>query len=437
MSDGLESGLDAFAESVLAGGGAASLAVAVTDRERTLAVRTHGVGEGTMFQIGSIGKSFTAIVTLQLAAEGALDLHAPITDVLPWFSVKGAERPITLHHLLTHSAGLIRGSELATASNYDVVALADTAVGFQPGEHYWYSNVGYRAIGCALERVSGRGYPDLVRERILDPLGMRDSEPEIVPEMRPRLAQTHVPAYDDRPWRPEHGLVHGTWIDSAEADGCICTSAGDLAIYLRALMNHDERLLDAAGWEAMLAPHVEDDQEGEGWHYGYGMDITKRGFSHSGAVIGTESMLTADKDGLGAVAMAAGIVWADLLTDAALALVRGESPEPYAPKLDQPMRDDGSCPADWRPFLGHYRSHIAWLTNFRVVSHKGELLWGFDHLGSKREPLTPLDDGSFRVGKDWSPERLSFDTVMDGEAQRAWLSGALYYRSFRQAVPRP
>jgi CubicO group peptidase (beta-lactamase class C family) len=437
MSDGLESGLDAFAESVLAGGGAASLAVAVTDRERTLAVRTHGVPEGTMFQIGSIGKSFTAIVTLQLAAEGALDLHAPITDVLPWFSVKGAERPITLHHLLTHSAGVIRGSELATASNYDVIALADTAVGFQPGEHYWYSNVGYRAIGCALERVSGRGYPDLVRERILEPLGMGESEPRIVPEMRPRLAQTHVPAYDDRPWRPEDGLVHGTWIDSAEADGCICTSAGDLAIYLRALMNRDERLLDAARWEAMLAPHVEDDQEGKGEHYGYGMDISERGFSHGGAMIGTESMLAAENDGLGAVAMAAGIVWADVLTDAALALARGQSPEPYAPKLDEPMTDDGSCPAEWRPFLGHYRSHIAWLTNFRVVAQKGELLWGFDHLGSKREPVTPLDDGRFRVGKDWSPERISFDTVMDGEAQRAWLSGAPYYRSFRQDVPPP
>jgi CubicO group peptidase (beta-lactamase class C family) len=437
MSDALESGLDVFAESVLAGGGAASLAVAVTDRERTLAVRTHGVPGGTMFQIGSIGKSFTAIVTLQLAAEGALDLHAPVTDVLPWFSVMGAEQPITLHHLLTHSAGLIRGSELATASNYDVVALADTSLGFQPGEHYWYSNVGYRAIGCALERVSGRGYPDLVRERILEPLDMRESESQIVPEMRPRLAQTHLPAYDDRPWRPEHGLVHGTWIDSAEADGCICTSAGDLAIYLRALMNRDERLLDAAGWEAMLAPHVEDDQEGEGEHYGYGMDITKRGFSHGGAMIGTESMLAAEKDGLGAVAMAAGIIWADVLTDAALALARGESPVPYAPKLDEPMADDGSCPAQWRPFLGHYRSHIAWLTNFRVVAREGDLVWGFDHLGSKREPLTPLDDGGFRVGKDWSPERLSFDTVMDREAQRAWLSGAPYYRSFRQAVPPP
>ena len=91
------------------------------------------------------------------------------------------------------------------------------------------------------------------------------------------------------------------------------------------------------------------------------------------------------------------------------------------------MVDDGSCPERWQPLLGHYRSHIAWLTNFRVIAHEGQLRWGFDHLGSTREPLTPLDDGSFRVGKHWSPERLSFDSVMDGRAQRAWLSGARNY----------
>ena len=237
------------------------MAVAVTDGERTLASRTYGVPDGAMFQFGSIGKSFTAIVALQLAERGLLDLHAPVTDVLPWFAVGGTTAPITLHHLLTHSSGLIQGAEIATGSNYDVVALADTEVGFAPGEHLWYSNVGYRVIGWMLERVSGQGYPQLVRERILERLGMDESEPWIVQEMRPRLAQATVPAFDDRPWRPEHGLVPATWIDSAEADGCICSSGGDLAIYLRALMTRDERLLSAESWAAMLAPHVEDDQE--------------------------------------------------------------------------------------------------------------------------------------------------------------------------------
>ena len=90
MRSNLADGLDAFAETVLAQRPAVSLAVAVTDRDRTLAVRSYGpVDVTTMFQIGSIGKSFTAIVALQLVEEGLLDLHAPVTDVLPWFSVRG------------------------------------------------------------------------------------------------------------------------------------------------------------------------------------------------------------------------------------------------------------------------------------------------------------------------------------------------------------
>jgi CubicO group peptidase (beta-lactamase class C family) len=281
VADELADRLDAYAETVLATGAASSMAVAVTDGERTLASRTYGVPAGTMFQFGSIGKSFTAIVALQLAERGLLDLHAPVTDVLPWFAVGGTTAPITLHHLLTHSSGLIQGAEIATGSNYDVVALADTAVGFAPGEHLWYSNVGYRVIGWMLERVSGHGYPRLVRERI-----------------RPRLAQATVPAFDDRPWRPEHGLVPATWIDSAEADGCICASGGDLAIYLRALMTRDERLLSAESWAAMLAPHVEDDQEGDRGHYGYGIAIGPRDCGHVGGMIGTGSLMWPHTAGL-------------------------------------------------------------------------------------------------------------------------------------------
>jgi CubicO group peptidase (beta-lactamase class C family) len=429
----LVSGLDAYAGSLIDRGAAGAIAVAMTDAEQTIALRTYGpVDDSTMFQIGSIGKSFTAIVAMQLVEEGLLDLHAPITDVLPWFSVGGGRAPITLHHLLTHSSGLIRGAEVATGSNYDVLALAETETGFDPGAHFWYSNVGYRTVGMMLERVTGRGYPDLVRERVLDRLGMHESEPWIVPEMRPRLAECMVPAFDDRPWRPGEPLAPATWIDSAEADGCVCCSAGDLATYLRALMTRDERVLSAAGWEAMLTPHVlnDDDDEQKGDHYGYGLDVRGSEFGHSGAMIGSQAMMWC-KGELGAVAMATGIIWADDITEAAFALAQGQTPKPAPQRFKEPMEDDGSGPPEWRRIVGHYRSHNAWLTNFRVVARDGALQWGSDHLGSDRQPLVPLDDGRFRVGREWSPERLSFDSFLDGTAQRAWLSGAAYHRTFR------
>jgi CubicO group peptidase (beta-lactamase class C family) len=431
VREDLIAGLDAFAGPLVERGVSGAIAVAVTDAERTVAVRTYGpVDDATMFQIGSIGKSFSAIVALQLVEEGRLDLQAPVTDVLPWFRVGGGRAPITLHHLLTHSAGLIRGAEIATASNYDVVALAETETGFDPGEHFWYSNVGYRVVGLMLERAGGKPYPELVRERVLDRLGMAQSEPWIVPEMRPRLAQCMVPAFDDRPWRPGDPLVPATWIDSAEADGCVCCSAGDLAIYLRALVTRDERLLAADSWQRMLAPQIVNDDDDQGDHYGYGLEVRDAEFGHSGGMVGTSSMMWWNGR-LGALAMSAGVMWAEVVTGAAFALAEGRQPEPYAPEIAEPMSDDGSGPEDWRPLVGHYRSHNAWLTNFRVAAKGGDLQWGSDHLGRLREPLTPLGDGVFRVGKEWSPERLWFDSVIDGAAQRAWLSGAAYHRTFR------
>jgi hypothetical protein len=65
------------------------------------------------------------------------------------------------------------------------------------------------------------------------------------------------------------------------------------------------------------------------------------------------------------------------------------------------------------------------------VAKNGGLRWVCDHLSGERAPMTPLTGGDFRVGeRGWSPERLRFDTIIDGLAQRALLSGAPYTRTF-------
>ena len=420
-----------LARAVVSSGVAPAAAVAVGDGQGTLERRTVGASDDALWQVGSIGKSFTAVLALQLAEAGALDLHAPVTDVLPWFAVRSRFAPITLHHLLTHGAGLIIGAEIATASTYDALALRDSETGFAPGEHFWYSNVGYRVVGLALEAVTGRSYPRLVKERLLDPLGMRASCPAIVHEMRPRLAGGHVERYDDRPWRPEHGLVAATWIESAEADGSVCTTIDDLAVWLRAVWRGDERLLAPASWAALRAPLVVDDQEGVG-AYGYGISVVDDGFGHSGSMIGYRSMMWVEPaDGLCAVACANGIGGARALCLGALALAAGRPAPDPVPLLVEPVVDDGSCPRPWQPFLGHYRAHTPWLSNFRVVARDGTLLLAQDDGDGVREPLAPLGPAEFRVGAPaWSPERLRFDTLVDGRAQRAVLSGGPYYRTF-------
>ena len=415
--------LDAMAAGVLGSGATPAVAVAVTDRERTVLARTYGVaGADALWQVGSIGKSFTAALTLEAVEQGLLDLHAPVTEYLPWFSVRSEYAPITLHHLLTHTAGLICGAEIATASNYDVVELASTEAGYAPGEHHWYSNVGYRAIGLVLERVTSTPYPDLVQSRLLDRLGMSESSPRIVHDTRRRLPQGHVAFYDDRPWRPEHGLAPATWLESAEADGCICCPIEDLAAWLRALWNGEAA--------SVREPLVPDEVDGD--HYGYGLMVSDSGFGHTGGMVGFHAMMWADEaSGIGAVACVNGIGGAKHLARGAIAISRGEPPEQFEWPPAEPLTDDGSAPPEWAPLIGHYRSFNPWLSNFRVAAVDGKLVMGTDDGYSERHPLTPLDDGELRVGEpSWSPERLRFDSLIDGAAQRAFLSGAAYHRTF-------
>ena len=139
---------------------AAGIALAVTDREEILGVVVRGfadVASGqpvrpeTRFEIGSISKSFAAIVVLQEVEEGRLDLHVSINEILPWLELPEPFGPITLHHLLTHTGAVSRWEPRTRPPDWGVAAnLRDLAPTFAPGEHFWYSNDGVQA---------GRGWP--------------------------------------------------------------------------------------------------------------------------------------------------------------------------------------------------------------------------------------------------------------------------------------
>jgi len=86
-------------------------------------------------------------------------------------------------------------------------------------------------------------------------------------------------------------------------------------------------------------------------------------------------------------------------------------------------------PREWDAYPGHYRSHNPWFSNFRVVLRKGAL--ALIHPSGREEPLVPLGSGVFRVGEDdRSPERIRFDTILNGRALHADLSCGDYYRRF-------
>jgi len=421
--------LDEFAARVLDTGWAPAAAVAVTDPQETVVARTYGAAApDALWPVASIGKSFTAAIALQLVEEGLVDLHAPVTDYVPWLAIGTGSQPVTLHHLLTHSAGLVESSDHAPASNYDVIALTRLEAGFPPGDHRHYSNIGYRAVGVVLEAVTGQAYGALVQARVLDRLGMRDSVPVMLHETRHRLPGGHAPLYDDRPWRPEHGLVPAPWVESAEADGCVCCSPEELAVYLRALWTGGELLPDSslALMKSTQPPH-------EGNDYGYGLEIHSDGFGHGGDMLGYVAHMRVDTtSGLGVVAFANGLAGAWALGEGALAIATGRAPGPPVEEVPAALSDDGSCPAEWAAYLGRYRSHNPWLPTFVVAASNGSLVLGIDWLnGSERLRLTALGDGRFRVGaNEWSPERLGFDQIFHGRAQRATYSGMPYYRAF-------
>ena len=134
----------------------------------------------TRHRIGSLAKAFTAAIILQLVDEGRLDLDAPIADSLPAFRADHAAR-ITLHHLLSHTSGVGGTSpdrnDRERQRPYtpdEVVQLANVSgLLHEPGWRYRYSNIGYNLLAAIIEQTEGKPFDAVLRERILDPLGMR------------------------------------------------------------------------------------------------------------------------------------------------------------------------------------------------------------------------------------------------------------------------
>jgi CubicO group peptidase (beta-lactamase class C family) len=406
--------------------GLPGMAVATQDRDgrKTFTgkgwadLRRRPIEEDTLFELGSIGKTYTALLAL-----GLLDLQAPVTDYLPWFAVGSAYEPIRIEHLLTHTSALIRGADTTADSRFDVWALRETETGYAPGEHFYYSNVGYRTVGYALEAVTGQRYRDLLRGRILEPLGLGSTEPEITVEIRERMAVGYDRLHDDRTPSPDDPLFPAPWLETGVADGSPAATAGDLAAFGGSLL--------AGTAEQLVSGRLVD--SGEGWRYGYGLEVKDNLVRHGGSMPGFASTLLGDREsGIAVAALMNGPDEHDATEEVArfaLDLHRGAEPEP--PGDPEPWPPD-SPPApeleEHTALYGRYRSYNPWLPGFRIEQRESgltaSLAWGDD------KPLTRLGEVKFRVGEEeWSPERLRFDAFVDGKALRANLSGETYYRS--------
>lgn len=138
----------------------------------------------TKHRLGSITKQFTAMLILQLVAEGKLDLQTPITIYLPDYP-KASGAIITTHHLLTHTSGIPNYTSFPkfmedesrnpyTPEDF-VKMFNEKELDFTPGEKFSYSNSGYFLLGVLIEKLSGKSYEQMLQDKIFTPLKMKDT----------------------------------------------------------------------------------------------------------------------------------------------------------------------------------------------------------------------------------------------------------------------
>lgn len=248
------------------------------------------ISADSMFAIASVGKTMTAVAILSLVDDGILDLDGAAADLLPLKVVDGlgGMDGITLHHLLTMQSGLpdyyndayledalddparTQQPQIALSYVYGERPL------FLPGDGFDYSNTNYVLLGMIAESVTGQTYAALMKSRVFDPAGMKDS---FVFGSRP-LPAAFVTGLEDGE------EVRNYYEGQGFGDGGIVATASDLARFYVALF-FDRSLLLPTSLRAMR-----DDPSGE--QYGMGIVTDGHYVGHSGSDLGFSSEVAAN-----------------------------------------------------------------------------------------------------------------------------------------------
>jgi CubicO group peptidase (beta-lactamase class C family) len=250
----------------------------------------------TRFRIGSVTKQFTAALILQLVEEGKIKLDARVTDYLPDYRKDTGER-VTIHQLLNHTSGIpsytglpgFMASESRNSYKVNdfVKKFASGDLEFEPGTKYSYNNSGYFLLGAIIEQITGKPYAQVLQERILDPVGMKDTGYDLA-----------SPLIKKRAWGYEK-TSGGDYRNAAYLDMTLPYAAGSLYSTVEDLYKWDQALYDnkiisEASKKAMFTPGLS--------NYGYGFNIQDiplgktdqkiKIIGHSGGINGFNSYLT-------------------------------------------------------------------------------------------------------------------------------------------------
>ncbi|GED57281.1 serine hydrolase [Brevibacillus formosus] len=271
----------------------------------------------TVFGIGSVTKSFTCVAIMQLQDAGKLSVHDPVIKYLPELRTpnEAYTREITIHHLMTHTAGfppldtlmgamkrsIVEGDDVKSSSSglefdLDKAEEINTKEEFMayigklnyeflgaPGTEFSYSNDSYAMLGLIIERVSGKSYEQFVQDHILVPAGMKNSA--FLVEDLPEGAE--VATLFTRKSPKDGGEVYRSpsWWDSPSmrAAGFLKSTIHDLLRYTEIFRTGglvgENRLLSPESVEAMTAPHF---SIAPFQAYGYGLFVAN---CHDGTLI--------------------------------------------------------------------------------------------------------------------------------------------------------
>ena len=291
------------------------LSIAIVQGDETIYARGFGfrnLSSGlpatpkTLYGIGSVTKSFTAMAIMQLAEDGKINLDDPVEKHIP-IKLRPLGKTVLIHHLLTHSSGVpalayaeafirsVLGLDhhwLPVSSPEDIMVFLRDAEKWavsRPGENFFYLNEGYVLLGYLISKLSGVGYEEYIRKRILEPLRMS----------RTFLTKSDIEKDKDRATAyivdREEKHIPSTFPFGITSDGGLISNVLDLSNYVKTHIGRGEfegrKIVSSEMLELMEKPHINLPYEVFGGEsYGYGWVITPsfhgyRLVSHGGSVL--------------------------------------------------------------------------------------------------------------------------------------------------------
>ncbi len=369
----------------------------------------------TVFSIGSITKQFTAAAILKLESQGKLKLDDRLSTYFP--EAPADKSGITLHQLLTHSAGL----DETSGDDYDNVdAVQFSKIAFvqplrhPPGTTYLYSNVGYSLLGIIVEKVSGQGYETFLRENLWLPAGMQRTG-YVLPKFEKE--QLAVGYRDGKRW--------GTALDRAwladgpgwhlRANGGVLSTAHDMYLWYKALKTNS--VLPKSATDKIFTPHIAEGPAGKSF-YGYGWVVQDFGDQkviwHNGGNGVYNAFVGFERDGDVCVVVSSNSN--NVISDGLALQLYGLVKNPTAPPKAMQVQNDGP---------GDYRNNPVTDAIYRVLKERGA-----EYFSKNSQEILKT------AGFDFENDMQLLGVGERIEEAKKWNEGVALFEVYTQLFPR-